>query len=148
MRIQNLSSPREIDKNRKKALPVRNIVSSLFSSELKNQEEEISSYRDDVELLRTEIDVVGKQLGKEPTLPNFKKYRDLLSRLARLVSNEAYRLEKTGGTPQNPRYFETITIIDREADALYNLIVKENRDHIAVIAKVIGIKGLVVDLLT
>ena len=48
----------------------------------------------------------------------------------------------------NPRYYEIITVIDREADKLYELIVKEQKDSMAITASVIGIKGLIVDLIT
>jgi hypothetical protein len=90
----------------------------------------------------------GDKLVQEPTLANFKQFRDILSKLVKRVSNEAYRLDKFGGTPQNPRYYETITVINSEADRLYNLIVQEQRDNMAITARVIGIKGLVVDLIT
>jgi uncharacterized protein YaaR (DUF327 family) len=123
-------------------------MSSFFADELSHQEEEIASYRDDAEALRTEIDTAGNLLMSEPTLANFKQFRDLLSKLAKKVNAEAYRLDKFGGTPQNPRYYEIITVINREADSLFNLIVRENRDTMAITAKVIGIKGLVVDLIT
>ncbi|MDD5287257.1 MAG: DUF327 family protein, partial [Desulfuromonadaceae bacterium] len=81
-------------------------------------------------------------------LTNFGHFRDLLSKLAKQISAEAYRLDKFGGTPQNPRYFEIIIVINSGADLLYNLIVRENRNHMAITEKVIGIKGLVVDLVT
>ncbi len=58
-------------------------------------------------------------------MPNFKRFRELLSQLAKRISTEAYRLEKIGGTPQNPRTFEIITVINAEADKLYNLVVQE-----------------------
>ena len=48
----------------------------------------------------------------------------------------------------NPRYYEIITVIDKEADKLYELVVKEQKDRMAITASVIGIKGLVVDLIT
>lgn len=64
------------------------------------------------------------------------------------MNAEAYRLDKFGGTPQNPLYYEIITVINREADNLYNLIVKENKDPMAITAKVTDIKWLVVDLIT
>jgi len=123
-------------------------MNSFFSDELSHHEEGIASYQDDTETLRNEIETAGNLLTTEPTLANFKHYRDLLSTLAKKVNSEAYRLDKTGGTPQNPRYYEIITVINQEADNLYNLIVKENRDTMAITAKVIGIKGLVVDLIT
>lgn len=127
---------------------MKKMMNSFFAGELSHHEEEVASYQDDTESLRTEIEKAGDLLTTEPTLANFKNFRDLLSTLAKKVNAEAYRLDKFGGTAQNPRYYEIITVIDREADNLYNLIVKENRDSMAITAKVIGIKGLVVDLVT
>lgn len=148
MRIQDRSSLREIAKESKGASSVKKALSSFFAAELTQKEDEISSYDQDVESLRKDIEEAGSRLSLEPTLPNFKKFRDLLSSLAKRINAEAYRLEKFGGTPQNPRYYEIITVINDEADKLYNLMVKENRDSMAITAKVIGIKGLVVDLVT
>jgi uncharacterized protein YaaR (DUF327 family) len=148
MRIQDSSSVRELDKNTRSSSPIRKSITSLFADELSYNEEGIASYQDDIETLRSEIEKAGALLTDAPTLVNFKHFRDLLSTLAKKVNAEAYRLDKFGGTPQNPRYYEIITVINREADALYNLIVKENRDPMAITAKVIGIKGLVVDLVT
>lgn len=121
---------------------------SLFSQEIQSKKIEIEQYDQDINDLRQEIDGAGQMLEREPTLPNFKRYRDLLSRLAKRVSAEAYRLEKIGGTPMNPRYYEIVTVIDKEADKLYQLIVSEQKDRMAITAAVIGIKGLVVDLIT
>jgi len=121
---------------------------SLFSSELKAKQAEIGNYNNDIDTLRTELDNAGQALEKEPTIPNFKNFRNLLSKLAKQVSSEAYRLEKVGGTPANPRYYEIITVINKEADKLYELLIKDQKDRMAITASVIGIKGLVVDLIT
>ncbi|MDD2851763.1 MAG: YaaR family protein [Desulfuromonadaceae bacterium] len=148
MRIEDSSSLRELDKNSKSPSLLSKTLGSVFADELRQQEEGAHSHQGGVEVLRAEIEKAGNLLTSEPTLKNFKQFRDLLSTLAKRVSADAYRLEKFGGTPQNPRYYEIITIINHEADTLYNLIVKENRDSMAITAKVIGIKGLVVDLIT
>lgn len=148
MRIQDSSSLRILDKNTKSSSPAKKTMNSFFADELSHHEDEIASYQDDIEALRTEIENAGNLVINEPILTNFKNFRNLLSQLAKKINNEAYRLDKVGGTPQNPRYFEIITIINREADNLYNLIVKENKDTMAITAKVIGIKGLVVDVVT
>lgn len=121
---------------------------SLFSSELSTVQADQDAYDRDINELRAEIDTAGQLLEREPTLPNFKRFRELLSRLAKRVSSEAYRLEKIGGTPMNPRYYEIITVIDKEADKLYQLVIGEQKDRMAITASVIGIKGLVVDLIT
>ena len=148
MRINDSSSLRELDKNRKSSSPMNKMITSFFADELSHHEEKINVYQDDIDTLRSNIEKAGNLLTSEPTLANLKNFRDLLSTLAKKVNAEAYRLDKIGGTPQNPRYHEIITVIDREADQLYNLIIKENKDTMAITARIIGIKGLVVDLIT
>jgi hypothetical protein len=148
MRIKGALSTPGIGQQSNSPLPVKSGLGSLFAAELTNRQTDITSYAQEVENLRHEIEMVGDRLTQEPTLPNFKRFRELLSQLAKRISSEAYRLEKIGGTPQNPRSFEIITVINAEADKLYNLIVCANRDSMAITAKVIGIKGLVVDLIT
>lgn len=137
--------------NKERATATKNVgnrLFSLFTDELKQKQIEVDNYGSDIETLREQINLTGERLENEPTLKNFKEFRELLSRLAKRISNEAYRLEKVGGTPSNPRYYEVIKIIDKEADKLYELIVKEQKNRMAITAAVIGIKGLVVDLTT
>jgi uncharacterized protein YaaR (DUF327 family) len=150
MRIKDSSPPRDLTTNTRGTSTQSSGTSifGLFSAQISQKEQEIDNYEQDVADLRKEIETAGDKLVQEPTLSSFKHFREVLSRLAKRINNEAYRLEKFGGTPQNPRYYETITIINREADRLYNLIVQEQKDNMAIIAKVIGIKGLVVDLIT
>lgn len=123
-------------------------IFSLFSSEMESRLITTGQHDKDITELRSKLDAAGTTLEHEPTIYNFKRFRDLLSKLAKQVSTGAYRLEKIGGTPMNPRYYEIITVIDKEADKLYELIIKEQKDRMAITASVIGIKGLVVDLIT
>ena len=150
MRIRDVLTPRKLETNTKSAPSTgkSSLVHTLFSAEMLQQESAVDGYGQEIDILRKEIETAGENLEKEPTIPNFKQFRDVLSRLARRISTEAYRLEKCGGTAQNPRYFEIITTINAEADKLYNLIVQEHKNNMAITAKVIGIKGLIVDLIT
>ena len=140
-KIENKSKKTDINKN-------SSIINSLFSAEMLQQENEADKYKQEIDELRKEIEIAGDSIEKEPTIPNFKLFRNILSRLAKRINSEAYRLEKCGGTPHNPRYYEIITTINFEADALYNLIIREQKNNMAITAKVIGIKGLVVDLMS
>ena len=118
MRIMDvLSSIGDVQKKKeKKALQAKDSP-LLFASTLERQQDENGSYEHEIDTLRKEIEQAGKKLQQEATLPNFIKFRDLLSSLAKRVSAEAYRLEKIGGTPQNPRYYEIITV-DRKSTRL------------------------------
>lgn len=150
MRIRNTLLSRRSDPNSSNTSSTNSssLARTLFSAEMLQQEKTIDGYDLEVSELRKEIESAGDKLEKEPTIPNFKQFRDILSKLAKRINAEAYRLEKCGGTPQNPRYYEIITTINSEADKLYNLVIQEQKSNMAITAKVIGIKGLVVDLIT
>jgi len=150
MKISDKSSVKDLRKGHQTMAspPPRSGLFSLFSSELQAKQLEVNQHEQTISDLRIALDTAGEALEKEPTIQNFKRFRELLSKLAKQVTNEAYRLEKIGGTPMNPRYYEIITVIDKEADKLYELVVKEQKDRMSITASVIGIKGLVVDLVT
>jgi uncharacterized protein YaaR (DUF327 family) len=148
MRIVDvLSSIEDIQKKKEKKAVAAKPPALLFAATLEQQEES-GAYETEIDALRKEIELAGNRLQQEATLPNFIKFRNLLSSLAKRVNAEAYRLNKIGGTPQNPRYYEIITVINAEADRLYNLIIAENKNHLAITANVINIKGMVIDLIT
>jgi len=150
MKISDKSSVKDLRKGHQTMAspPQKSGLFSLFSSELQAKQLEANQHEQTISDLRIALDTAGEALEKEPTIQNFKRFRELLSKLAKQVTNEAYRLEKIGGTPMNPRYYEIITVIDKEADKLYELVVKEQKDRMSITASVIGIKGLVVDLVT
>ena len=85
-------------------------------------------------------------LEQEPAIVNFKAFRELLGAMARKVSAEAYKVELLGGGITG-RTHEVMTVIDKEADLLYHLVMREQKDHIRIVAQIIKIKGLVVDFL-
>lgn len=148
MNIQEKPAARRIDVRSKSSGNSINTSHNTFFKEIQHHENEIETFNKEIDDIRKEIDSAGEKITTEPTLTNFKKFRFILSRLASRMNAEAYRLEKFGGTPQNPRYYEIITTINSEADKLYHLIIKEQKDNLAITASVIGIKGLVVDLIS
>lgn len=148
MRIKNSPNLKDLENKAHKAVLSKRVTSQDFSTALTQKQCDITSYKHEVEELKKEIDEAGEQLENEPTLGNFFKFKDLLGRIAKRISAEAYRLNKIGGTAQNPRYYEIITVINSEADQLYRLLLNEQRNHMDITAKVIGIKGLVVNLTT
>jgi len=117
----------------------------LFAGRLEQIAKASTDYQGELQRLKEEIDEAGTNLEKEPTIANFKTFRNLLGSLARKVSSEAYRMELLGGGITG-RTHEVITVIDKEADLLYHLIMREQKDHIRIVGQIIKIKGLVVDI--
>lgn len=145
MRINDKPGSRQIDKKSKgpAAKKTADAGAFLFAKKLGALSRDAADYAGQLMELKEEIDRAGDSLEKEPTILNFKKFRDLLSAFAKKVTAEAYRLEIEGSAGQ--RSHEIISVIDKEADALYHLIMQEQQNHIKITAQIMKIKGLVVD---
>lgn len=151
MRINDKISSRDVGKKAEKGTLVRaggGEANSPFVRALTLHRTELDTYEQQLQDLKEEIDRAGTDLEREPTVANFRTFRDLIATLAKTVTSNAYRLERVGGTSLNPRCFEIITVIDREADNLLNLIMTENKDRLKITNKIMDLKGLIVDFLT
>jgi uncharacterized protein len=148
MRIDDKSESRSIAKKGKGAATkgVAGSSAPLFAGRLTAIAKSSSDYPGELQRLKEEIDKAGAVLEQEPTIVNFKAFRELIGSLAKKVSAEAYRIELVGGGFTG-RTHEVMTVIDKEADLLYHLIMREQKDHIRIVSQIIKIKGLVVDFL-
>ncbi len=148
MKVIQTSGLKDLEHKTPKTGNLKRSSTRTFTTELAQKENEYNDYKREVDELKQEIDEAGDRLEREPNLDNLHRFRNLLGQIAKRISTEAYRLNKIGGTPQNPRYYEIITVINVEADKLYKLLLDEQRNRMAITEKIIGIKGLVVDLTT
>ncbi|HEY5513452.1 MAG TPA: YaaR family protein [Geomonas sp.] len=148
MRINDKTESRSIAKKAKGGATkgVASSGSALFAGRLTQIAKSGSEYTGELQRLKEEIDKAGGILEQEPTIVNFKAFRELIGTLAKKVSAEAYRIELVGGGFSG-RTHEVMTVIDKEADLLYHLIMREQKDHIRIVSQIIKIKGLVVDFL-
>ena len=119
---------------------------ALFAGRLTAVSKASAEYQGELQRLKEDIDKAGEVLEQEPTIVNFKAFRELIGAMARKVSAEAYRVELLSGGVTG-RAHEVITVIDKEADLLYHLVMREQKDHIRIVSQILKIKGLVVDLL-
>ena len=147
MRIEDKLGAAQLGKKTKKPGDGKVVGTSPFASELQVREKETSDYRDELNDLKGQLDKAGEELEKRPTLENLARFREIIANLTKRVSQEAYRLEKIGGTPMNPSCFEIISLIDSGLNDLYRMVLSEQKDRIALTNRIIGIRGLVVDLL-
>ena len=147
MRIDDKTGSRSVAKKVKgnAAKGATGANAPLFAGRLQAIAKSSSDYQGELQRLKEEIDQAGSLLEQEPTIVNFKSFRNLLGSLARKVTSEAYRVELVGGGFTG-RTHEVVTVIDKEADLLYHLIMREQKDHIRIVAQIVKIKGLVVDI--
>lgn len=150
MRINDKIPSREIGKKTKKVSTERagSAGASLFADRLRRSEDDIiTQYQLELEELKREIDRAGENLDREPTVANFKEFRDLIGTLTKKVTSEAYKVELVRSSGITHHEHEIISVINREADDLFRLIISEQKDRLAITNKIMRITGLVVDFL-
>jgi uncharacterized protein YaaR (DUF327 family) len=147
MRIDEKTGSRRIGKKGQGSETKRVVDagSALFADRLTLVARGNADYAGELQLLKEEIDRAGDLLEQEATIVNFKAFRERIGTMARRVSTEAYRIEQVGGA--SGRSHEVLTVIDKEADLLYHLVMREQKDHIRIVAQILKIRGLVVDIL-
>lgn len=146
MRIDDELPARGIEKKGKggAARKAGSVVTTIFGRTLQRQEDALDDYQKELMELKREIDRVGDALDRDPTMANFKAFRELLSQLSRKVLSNSYKLELVS-SPSSPRVHEIVATIDREADELYRLIMTEQKDHMKITDKIMELKGLVIN---
>lgn len=145
MRIDSKLPARGVDKKSQKSDSKRGVVAGVasFASALTGVGATLTSRGVELEELKREIDMAGDSLQRDPSMAHFKAFRELLAQIAKKVTSEAYRVELLPGSPSAPAYHEVIQVIDGHADALYRMIISEQKDRIKIADKIEQIKGLV-----
>ncbi len=119
----------------------------LFSMMIEEEKQVSHNSKTDLEELKREIDETGAILEQNPSIEEFNYFRDLIKTLTEKVSKEAYRLRTVGFSFSNKEY-NIVQVINEELNSLYKLIMSEHKNHLAIVNRVIKIKGLVVDILS
>ena len=140
------SSPTKFRPQSNRVIVIRSEASSIFSRELNIQEEKIVDI-DKLELedLREELQDVGDCFEKEPTLVNFRIFRELLGKFAKKATALAYRIEKMPIGRSN-QTLEIVAIIDRKADEIYHLVMQGQRDRLWIAGRMASINGMIVQI--
>jgi len=140
------SSPVKFRPQSNRIIVIRSEASSIFSRELNKQEEKVLDI-DKLELedLREELEDVGEHFESQPTITNYRAFRESISKFAKKATSVAYRLEKkTGNRPSWTH--ELVMIIDKAADELYHLVMQGQQNRIRIASKIAGIKGMIVQI--
>ena len=148
MRVDDKLPSRSVDRKAQKhdSRKGGSAARATFVSALSGAGERLTADDAGFDILKREVDAAGDALQKDPSMANYKAFRELLSRFAKKVTAEAYRVELLGGSPGAPAYHEVIRVIDAHADELYRLVMSEQKDRIRIAAKIEQIKGIVLSV--
>ena len=116
------------------------LVSAIDDAELK---EKLSGLMD-------EITEQGKKISEHMDIRDMKKYRGLVKDFMNEVVNRSHKFSRENFLDRRGRHrvYGLVKLVDKNLDDLAGELVKEGKDHLAILGKVDEIRGLLLDIST
>lgn len=100
-------------------------------------------------LLMEDITQQGNKLTKKMDIRDMKKYRSLVKEFLNEVVNRSHKFSRENFLDRRGRHrvYGIIRQVDDTLDALAKELVKDEKDHIEILARIGEIRGLLLDIL-
>jgi uncharacterized protein YaaR (DUF327 family) len=127
-------------------LPNVNVRQSSFSDALRDSDARRRNAA--CENILQQIDAISERLKKGPTPADVKRYRSLIAEFVKEASGESYDIhEETHWDHEgNRKNFLLVKQINRSVEELLDTVMDQEKKQIDVVAKLMEIRGMLVDL--
>lgn len=103
-----------------------------------------------VDLLMNDITAQGNRIAQHMDIRDMKKYRGLIKDFLNEVVYRSHNFSRENFLDRKGRHrvYGLIRLIDSNLDELARELVKDEKDHIAILSRIGEIRGLLLDILT
>ena len=100
--------------------------------------------------LMEEITMQGDRLAKKRDIRDMKKYRGLVKEFMNEIVNRSHQFSRENFLDRRGRHrvYGIIRMVDQTLDELAQELVKDEKDNLAILAKIGEIRGLLLDIFT
>ena len=97
-----------------------------------------------------EITMQGDKLAKKRDIRDTKKYRGLIKDFMNEIVNRSHQFSRENFLDRRGRHrvYGIIRMVDQTLDELAQELVKDEKDNLAILAKIGEIRGLLLDIFT
>ena len=101
-------------------------------------------------LMFQDITMQGKKIGKHMDVRDMKRYRALIKDFLNEVVNRSHKFSRENFLDRRGRHrvYGIIRLIDENLDSLAEELMKEEKDHLAILSRIDEIKGMLLDIFT
>lgn len=116
------------------------LISKIDKSELK---EKLTS-------LMKDIEEQGARIAKHMDIKDMKKYRSTIKEFMNEITTNSHEFSRENFLDRRGRHrvYGIIRQVDKNLDDLADELLKEEKDHIAILGKIDDIRGLLIDIST
>ena len=92
----------------------------------------------------------GNKLAKHMDIRDMKTYRQLIKEFMNEIVNRSHKFSRENFLDKRGRHrvYGMVKLIDKTLDDLATELIKDEKDHIAILSKIDEIRGLLLDVLT
>lgn len=144
IKIDNIQQPTAAQTVKQTQQPVEDFKFTLMSS----LEEEGLQAR--LSLMMEDITMQGKKLGKHMDVRDMKHYRKLIQEFMNEIASRSHQFSRENFLDRRGRHrvYGMIKKVNAALDELAQELIKEEKDHLAILGKIDEIRGLLLDILT
>lgn len=144
IKVNQIASPAPVEQNRQAQESDGNFKFMLAS----NIEEKDLQVR--LTGLMEEITRQGDKLSKKMDVKDMKTYRNLIKEFINEVINRSHGFSRENFLDRRGRHrvYGIVRLLDKNLDDLAQELVKDEKDHIAILNKIGEIRGLLLDIFT
>lgn len=97
-----------------------------------------------------EITAQGDKISKHMDIKDMKKYRELVKGFLNEVVSRSHEFSRENFLDRRGRHrvYGIVRLVDKDLDDLAGELVKDEKDHLAIISKIDDIRGLLLDIST
>lgn len=130
------------------AAPVRETDETFKFTLISHVEEQELQAR--LTTLMEEITMQGDKLAKKRDVRDMKRYRGLIKDFMNEIVNRSHSFSRENFLDRKGRHrvYGIIRLVDENLDELAQELMKDEQDHLAILAKIGEIRGLLLDILT
>lgn len=101
-------------------------------------------------LMMEEITRQGDKIGKHTDIKDMKKYRTLIKTFFNEIITRSHEFSRENFLDRRGRHrvYGIIRMVDETLDSLAKELVKDEKDHIAILNRIDEIRGLLLDIFT
>lgn len=116
------------------------LISNIEEQELKSA----------LALMVEDITQQGNKISRHMDIRDMKKYRELIRNFMNEIIGNSHKFSRENFLDKRGRHriYGMIKLVDKTLDDLATELVKEEKDHLAILGKIDEIRGLLLDILT
>lgn len=101
-------------------------------------------------LLMEDITQQGKKLSKHMDVRDMKHYRHLVKEFMNEVVNRSHKFSRENFLDRRGRHrvYGLVKLVDETMDELARELIKDEKDHLAILSRIDEIRGMLLDILT